>query len=199
VINNRAKDIIVSAIARTGEEAFNSAQELKPDVILMDVRMPTLDGIESLKRIKMLLPNVVVLMLSTFDDDQLVIDAIKNGAAGYLLKNLSPNELIDAIRMASRGHSLFSSKAIARLAKGIGKQNLEDKDKNAYPKWYQSLTGREQEILRLITIGYSNSEISERLYIGEQTVRNYVSAIYSKLEVKDRAHAIRLGKEIRLD
>lgn len=197
VMEARAPDIEVVGIAYTGEEACEIASRSEPDVILMDVRMPELDGLGCLRRIKEALGQAKIMMLSTFDDNKYVTDAVNYGACGYMLKNVSPNELIDAIRVVNKGHILFSAEVAARLSEASRKpQPPLSPAKGAYPEWYQSLTGRELDILKLLTLSYSNSEIAERLFIGEQTIRNYVSAIYSKMNVKDRSHAIRLARSV---
>ena len=194
LIGNYAEDIEVVGIAATGAEAVQLAERLRPEVILMDVRMPVMDGVEATERILTKFPQIRIMMLSTFDEDEYVRAALHHGAAGYLLKDISPTELIVSIRAIKEGAVQISpsvaSKLVEQLYERQGKmsQGIE---------WYQTLSQREKEIFMLISKGYGNAQISQELCIAEQTVRNHVSTIYSKLGVQDRFQIIQLANKIR--
>jgi DNA-binding NarL/FixJ family response regulator len=162
-----------------GEEAFRLCMSTPVDVMLMDIRMPVCDGILGTKKIKEACPNVKVLILTTFQDDEYILQALKNGASGYMLKNTPSSAIKEQIKLAYGGTMLIHPDVAKRLA---GMLNVEkEKDLSKY-----DLTDREIEIIKLVSDGYSNQEISEKLYLGESTVKNYVSSILSKLSLRDR-------------
>ena len=207
-LNNYAKDMSVAGIARNGTEAVAMAISLKPDIILMDIRMPEMDGVEAVRQIKPQLPEIKIIMLSTYKEDALVRSAIMAGASGYLLKDISPTELITAIRALKSGVVQISPELAQNLVRAQYKAN-EDKplsesftpenkmtEEKAPFKWLEQLTNREREIFTLIATGYDNYQIAEKLFLAEQTVRNQVSTIYSKLNVKDRFEIIRLANRL---
>ncbi len=180
-------------VAYDGEEALQLVAELEPDVVLMDVRMPKMSGVEATKLIKEKYPQNRILMLTTFDDDEYVIEALQFGAVGYLLKDMPPMELITAVRAVSEGGVLISPRVAEKLVEKLV-QNTElltsqPIEKKQEPEWVKDLTSREKEILSMIAKGYDNEEIANRLYIAKQTVKNYVSMIYCKLGVRDRVQA----------
>ncbi|MGE5583407.1 MAG: response regulator [Bacillota bacterium] len=189
VLEKTASDIAVVGVASDGHMAVESASTLHPDVILMDVRMPELNGVEATRIILKRFPEIRVLMLTTFDDDEYVIEALNYGAVGYLLKNVPPGELVTAIHAVFEGSVLIAPKVATNLLKKLVNP-LEEKPitetREISPNWLSELSNREKEILSLIAQGYDNKEIAKKLYIGEQTVRNYVSIIYCKLGVRDR-------------
>ncbi|MDR1420731.1 MAG: response regulator transcription factor [Treponema sp.] len=204
-LNNYADDLAVSGIAVNGREAVAMAAEMEPDVILMDIRMPEMDGVEAVRIIKPRQPGIKIIMLSTYHEDALVRSALLAGASGYLLKDISPTELIAAIR-ALRSGIMQISPEIARMLveelyrgerKADGKRTLppgaDGEKKDGAFEWLDDLTNREREIFTLIATGYDNEGIAERLNLAVQTVRNQVSTIYSKLGVKDRFEIIRLA------
>ena len=193
LIGNYAEDIEIVGIATNGAEAVQLAERLQPQVILMDVRMPGMDGVQATEQILKKFPQIRIMMLSTFDEDEYVRAALHHGAAGYLLKDISPTELIASIRAIKEGAVQISpsvaAKLVEQLYEGQGKmsQGIE---------WYQTLSHREKEIFMLISKGYGNAQISQELCIAEQTVRNHVSTIYGKLGIKDRFQIIQLANQL---
>ena len=175
-------DIEVVGEAQNGEEAIAVAQEAKPDVILMDLVMPRMDGLEATRRITARQPRVRVLVLTSFDGDDKVFPSIEAGALGYLLKTSGPGELVRAIHQVHRGESALHPSIARRLLRQISKPPEPGPDT-------ASLTGREIEVLRLVAQGHSNREISRRLVISESTVRTHVSNILAKLNVGSRTQA----------
>lgn len=176
--------------ATTGTEAALRAAELHPDVILMDISMPGLSGLEATRQIVRASPRVAVLMVTMFDDDESVFAAMRAGARGYLLKGADRDELYRAVTAAARGEALFSPQIAARLMRFFAAPR-PDLPVNAFP----DLTEREREVLGLIAAGRGNAAIARSLDITSKTVRNHVSNIFSKLQVADRAEAIARAKE----
>lgn len=195
VLETRAEDLEVVDVALNGEAALDIVSQLLPDIVIMDIRMPVMGGVECTKLIKGKYPQIKVLMLTNFDDDQDVVQALRLGASGYLLKDMSPAELIVAIRAAFAGEVLISPQLAVRLAQKLSvipnPGEEAGQTTGAKPSWLQKLRNRERDVLMLLADGYSNEEIAKRLYLGEQTVKNHVSAIYGKLGVKNRTQAVR--------
>ncbi len=200
VIESRADDMTVVGIANDGTEAIRLAREHWPDIILMDVCMPLLDGVKTIRAIKGELPKIKILVLTTFGDDDYVLEALKFGAIGYLLKDISMTELIQTIRSVSAGNIMISPGVASNLIKNLSDQkdsNARDAERNApvtrlpAPAWLDTLNRREKQILALIGEGCNNFDIGSRLNIGEQTVKNYVSGIYEKSGIHDRLTIIR--------
>jgi NarL family two-component system response regulator LiaR len=177
------RDLVVVGAAGSGEEALRLAAEHVPDVVLMDLVMPGMDGVEAIRRLKQLSPRTQVLVLTSYDQDEHVFPAIRAGALSYLLKDVSPRELADAIRKAARGEALLHPRVAARVVREIhgGRVDL--------PNAFTDLSERELEVLRLIANGVGNAEIAAHLCIGEQTVKSHVSNILSKLHLADRTQA----------
>jgi DNA-binding NarL/FixJ family response regulator len=187
-------DFEVVGEAANGEEALRLAATLRPSVILMDLRMPVLDGVRTTERLREVFPDARVIVLTTFDDDDLVFDGLRAGAIGYLLKDVSSEKLFEAIRAAVKGEYFLlpsiTAKVIAefsRLPRGINHKQAE---------LAEPLSPREFEILRLVATGVSNKEIADRLVISEGTVKNHLSSILSKLGVKDRLQAVIKSREL---
>jgi DNA-binding NarL/FixJ family response regulator len=178
-------DIRVAGEAATGTEVVAQAVALLPDVILMDIQMPDMNGIEATRRIVHTSPHVGVIVLTMFEDDDSVFAAMRAGAHGYLLKGAAQEEMLRAIRAAGAGEALFSAPIARRLMNFFALPKPQ-----AAPEVFPELTERERELLRLIAQGYNNSEIADRLSISGKTVRNHISNIFSKLQVTDRAQAI---------
>ncbi|MGI5998112.1 MAG: response regulator transcription factor [Lutispora sp.] len=172
------EDIEVVGTASNGQEAFDICKEERPDVVLMDIRMPVMDGVLGTKLIKGSLKDVKVMILTTFKDDEYIREAIKNGAEGYILKNQSSDSIIDCLRAVYKGNAVFQKDIADALT------SMMEKEKRKKPDI--DLTLRETEIMRLISEGLSNKEISAKLYLSEGTIRNYVTALLEKLELRDR-------------
>lgn len=183
------QDLTVVELAENGRDALNKIAEAQPDVLLMDIRMPVMDGVECTGMIKQQYPGVKVLILTTFDDDAFIIEALKNGAVGYILKDLSSEKLVGAIRDVYEGNSIMQPEIAAKLISHITGSKKEPTNNNAASELKQTkeLTDREKEVLQLVGKGMSNSEIAKKLYISEGTVKNYISTLYAKLEVNDRS------------
>jgi len=194
---NYADDIEVIGICGNGLEASEKAVSDGPDIILMDIHMPVMNGVEAVKAIKALKPEIKILVLSTYDEDQFVRSALSNGASGYLLKDISPTELIASIRALSSGVLQISPQIVQKLITRLYTTE-EEKPAGENFEWYKTLSKREREIFALIATGFDNDEIAEKLFLAEQTVRNHVSLIYSKLQVKDRFEIIRLANKIQM-
>lgn len=175
-------DIEIVGEANNGKIAIEQAQTLQPDVILMDLRMPVMDGIAAIEILTQQAPKIKILVLTTFDDDELVTKAIANGAKGYLLKDTPSEELAQAIRTIHQGYSQMSP---GILAKAIQSHSAPEKTSSAIA----NLTHREQEVLQLIASGYNNREIAETLFIAERTVKNHVNHILRTLDLRDRTQA----------
>ena len=199
-LNNYAPDMNVAGIASNGKEAVAMAAEKKPDIILMDIRMPEMDGVEAVKIIKAGHPEIKIIMLSTYHEDLLVHSALLAGASGYLLKDISPTELITAIRALSSGVIQISPEIARSLVQErYGSEQKKPvlataKEKQAF-EWIKDLTNREREVFTLLATGCDNDQIAKKLNLAVQTVRNQVSTIYSKLGVKDRFEIIRLANK----
>ena len=172
--------------ATTGEEAVTLAAQLIPEVILMDVNMPGLNGIEATRHILSATPQVGILMLTMFDDDESVFAAMRAGARGYLLKGAEGEETIRAILAVSQGEAIFSPSIARRLMGYFAAPHKKSQTAPLFPE----LTEREREVLALIAQGLTNPAIAERLVLSPKTVRNHVSTIFSKLQVAGRAEAI---------
>ena len=196
-LTNYAEEMDILGICSNGQEACSFVEGVQPDIILMDVQMPVMDGVEAVAKIKAAHPGIKIIMLSTYDEDESVRSALINGASGYLLKDISPTELIVSIRALNSGMIQISPSIAKKLIQStyVEKKSGRDMDKT-FP-WFDTLTDREREIFALLATGKDNTQISEELGISAQTVRNRVSTIYSKLEVKDRFEIIQLANKMR--
>lgn len=172
--------------ADNGEKAVDVIRDRHPDVVLMDIRMPVMTGIEAVQKLTSLGVNTPVIMLTTFDDHQLVLQAIQNGAKGYLLKDVSLETLVEAIETVKGGETLIQPAITERVLQGLQGKNSEF-DSFAEP---EKLSEKEIEILRLMAAGCSNKEISQAMFKSEGTVKNQVSNVLSKLGVRDRTRAV---------
>ncbi|OMF36689.1 DNA-binding response regulator [Paenibacillus sp. FSL H8-0548] len=178
----------IVATAQSGEEALERLRSVVPDVILMDIRMPGMGGVKATEVIKELHPHVVILILTTFDDDEYIIEALSNGAAGYLLKDIDGDKLVQSIYEALSGNLLLTGKVAHKLARNI--RNKKSRFERAGEEL--DLTQRELDLARLLVEGYNSKEIAEKLFLTQGTVKNYLSDIYSKIGTNDRAKAVLL-------
>jgi DNA-binding NarL/FixJ family response regulator len=195
VIESRAPQIKVVGIANNGIQAINLTKKLQPDVILMDVRMPEMDGVVATRTIHQKYPDIKILILTTFDDDEYVRHSLKNGAIGYLLKSRPAEELIDSIQALAKGIIQIDSAVSAKILDASGSVS-EDKSDDFY-KRLTTLTNRECEILRLLVMAKRIVNIAKELQIAEQTVRNHISNIYFKLNIHDRLEIINYINQIQ--
>jgi DNA-binding NarL/FixJ family response regulator len=188
-----AADVEVVGEATSGDEAVAMASALQPDMILMDIQMPGINGIEATRRIVRVSPHIRILMVTMFEDDASVFMAMRAGARGYVLKDAEKAEMLRAVRAVGSGEAIFSPAIAARLIDFFAAPKPA-----AAPDAFPELTEREHEILDLIAQGKSNADIASELVLSPNTVRNYVSNIFSKLQVADRAHAILLARDAGL-
>ncbi len=186
---NTIPDVEVAGEAATGTEVIEQAAALLPDVILMDIQMPKLNGIEATYRILHTSPHIGIIVVTMLEDSDSVFAAMRAGARGYVLKGADKTEMLQAIRAVSRGEALFGP-AIARRLKSFF-QELQADSRTAMPaRAFPEITDREYEVLDLIAQGHNNKQIAERLTLSPKTVSNHISNIFSKLQVADRAQAI---------
>ncbi|SBT88914.1 two component transcriptional regulator, LuxR family [Streptomyces sp. DI166] len=188
-----ARGIEVVGEAADGAEAVSAARELRPDVTLMDIRMPTMDGLEATRRILQHLPDCRVLMLTTFDLDHYVYTALSMGASGFLLKDVTPEHLASAVRLVNTGDALLAPSITRRLV-----ERFADTAPAPPPPALSNLTPREREVLALLGRGLSNTELAEHLTLSEATVKSHVARIFAKLSLRDRAQAVVLAYETGL-
>ncbi|HHY89378.1 MAG TPA: response regulator transcription factor [Chloroflexi bacterium] len=189
-------DFLIVGEAADGEEALSKAAALKPDVVLMDLRMPVLDGAAATRRMRCILPDCRVIVLTTFDEDAAVFDGLRAGAIGYLLKDAPTDKLYEAIRAAARGESFLQPSVAVKVVAEFARLSEQS------PTWarelVEPLSPREGEILRLLATGATNKEIAARLVLAEGTVKNHVTNILAKLGVSDRTQAALRARELGL-
>ena len=186
--------VSVVGTAADGRDAVEQALALAPDVVLMDVRMPIMDGVAATLELGSRRPGCRVVMLTTFDDEEYVVQALRAGASGYLLKDRPAAELASAVRLASAGVVQFDPTAAARLSAALDRPRAPA----AAPPFDAGLTAREVEVLRLVAGGLNNREIAARLYLSEGTVKNHVSRILDRLGLRDRTQAAIYARDHRL-
>ena len=182
MLMSRREEFDVVGEAATAKEAVTQAQDLSPDVVVMDIRLPDGSGIEACRDIRAANPDIKILMLTSYSDEEAVMGAIMAGASGYLLKEIRSQEILDAVSRVSQGQSLLDPAVTAKVLERMRRGNVEDE------RWNQ-LTDHEKRILELITEGKTNKEISADVHLSDKTVKNYVSNILSKLEVARRSQA----------
>jgi DNA-binding NarL/FixJ family response regulator len=187
--------LLVVGQAADGAQAVHQARQLRPDVVLMDVRMPVMDGLQATRQILSTPPGPRVLMLTTFDLDDYVYAALRAGASGFLLKDATAAELVHAVRVVAAGDALLAPSVTRRLIADFARQPRLDAP---FPQALGALTQRETEVLGLIARGLSNTDISETLFIAEQTTKTHVGRILAKLGLRDRAQAVVLAYETGL-
>ena len=179
IILDMEEDFNVVGTAANGEEAFKACAKLQPDIVLMDIRMPIMDGVLGTKNIKASFKHIKVVILTTFKDDEYIKEAIKNGAEGYILKNQPADAIVESLRAVNKGNIVLEknvAEALSTMLKDYPQKSAVALD----------ISEREMDILRLIGEGFSNKEISEKLYLSEGTVRNYVTKLLEKLQLRDR-------------
>ena len=184
------EDMQVAGEAQTGEEAIDFADQLQPDIILMDLQLPGGSGLDATREIVRVSPHVQILVVTLFEDDDSIFAALRAGARGYILKDTDEEEMIRAIRAVGHGEAIFSPSIANQLMEYFSTSRTKIPEE-VFPE----LTNREREILELIAVGESNQDIADRLSISLKTVRNHVSNIYSKLMVADRAQAVIKARE----
>jgi DNA-binding NarL/FixJ family response regulator len=182
--------------AEDGREAIDLARQVDPDVILMDVRMPYVDGVEATRRLVSGGSRARILILTTFDLDEYVYEAIRAGASGFLLKDVQPSQLVDAIRVVAAGEALLAPTVTRRLLDRFA-HTLPGAEEKPPPE-LATLTERELEILKLLASGLSNAELAERLFLSETTVKTHISSVLRKLGLRDRVQAVVLAYEAGL-
>jgi DNA-binding NarL/FixJ family response regulator len=195
-------DMKLVGMAENGREAVALAKKLMPDIILMDIRMPEIDGVECIEIIKGNYPQIKIIVLTTFDDDEYVFNALKNGASGYLLKGISSKELVEAIRTVAKGGALINPNVATKVVRFFSQMAHADYRIRVNANAIKELNKNELKIIQCIGMGMCNKEITDRLKFSEGTVRNYISNVLNKLELRDRTQiaifAIQSGLESKL-
>lgn len=182
------EDIEVIGTAVNGVEAFEAIKKLEPDILLLDIRMPIMGGVECVREVKRICSPTKVIMLTTFNDDEYIMCAIEAGACGYLLKDIEVAELIEAIHDALAGKMVMPPKVVSKLAEGLSKV-LKEKSEPVLVRHF-GFSDKEKEIVKMMVQGFNNKQMSTILYISEGTLRNYISNIYSKIGISDRTQAV---------
>jgi DNA-binding NarL/FixJ family response regulator len=186
-------DMEVVGEAATGEEVLKRADELEPDVILMDIQMPEINGIEATRRLQSAKQGIGIVVLTMFEDDDSVFSAMRAGARGYVLKGADPSEILRVVRAVAEGEAYFGPEIARRLSGFFSTPRVASPE---YP--LPELTARERDILNLIARGHSNATIAARLFVSPNTVRNHITHIFAKLQVADRAQAVVRAREAGL-
>jgi len=178
-------EIRVSGIARNGKEALDLVEADKPDLVLMDLQMPVMNGVQAIRRLRQTLPELPILVLTTYMDDKWLFEAIRSGASGYLMKDRPRSELLSAIKGTVSGKSYIDPSVAGKVLESVATGSRKPTQEETF-----NLTDREREILSLLAQGLSNADIAHRLFLSEGTVRNYTSSLFAKLEVSDRTQAV---------
>lgn len=195
MLETLTQDLSVIGIALDGAQAVKLARELNPDLILMDIRMPNLNGMEATRDILKTNPHQKILIITSFQEGEYASKLLKFGVAGYLLKNMHPQNLIAAIRAVHEGMTLLSDTTAMQLF-GPDEEGEKKEQLLWYKKIYISMNNREREVLKLMIQGRSNKQIAQELYLSEATIRNYISAIYTKFDNNNRMEVIGHGKKV---
>ena len=198
IVLNSKQDIEVSDVAANGQEVIQCIRKNKPDIILMDIRMPKMDGVQCTKIIKENYPQIKIIILTTFDDDEYVFNALKYGASGYLLKGVSMDELSDAIRTVYSGRAMINPDIAAKVLRLFSQMAQTNYTIPVEEKDIRQLTKTEWRIIAQVEKGASNKEIADTLSLSEGTIRNYLSTILNKLNLRDRTQlaiwAVQIGR-----
>lgn len=197
-ILNMEEDISVIGEAGNGHEAIEEAKKVKPDIILMDINMPEMNGIDATRKIKESFPEIKIIALTLHDDDQYVFEMVRAGAKGYVLKDVESQELIETIRKVNKGESMMTARVTSKLLDEFNRLSSRKNERNKRDELLPQLTQREKEILCLIARGMSNRQIAAELYISEKTVKNHISSLFRKVNVADRTQAALLAIKIGL-
>ncbi len=191
ILKKIAKFIRVTSFAFNGKEAVEAVEKDIPDMIIMDIRMPVMNGVDAVKLIHQKHPDIKIIMLTTYDDDEYVKDALKYGASGYLLKDIPIEDLVTQIKIVCTGKVAPISRSVLEKLT----HNISETDTAEAPSWLDELNKTEKKILKLIAEGMDNNEITERIFLAEQTVRNYIHKIYEKTGVQNRTQALKTGRK----
>jgi RNA polymerase sigma factor (sigma-70 family) len=195
------KEVEILATAKNGEEAVKLAKELSPDIILMDIRMPVMDGLAALNKINEINPNIKIIMLTTFDDDDYIIKSLQAGAQGYLLKDIPIDDLVRALEQAMNGTFQATNSVISRLSTHLSnkKQNDESADIENIKQCFLNLSDKEKNIFNLLGEGMTNKEIASTLNLSEGTIKNYMTNILASFEMRDRTQLALLSYKIKIN
>ena len=195
------KEVEILATAKNGLEAVQMATDLSPDIILMDIRMPVMDGLTALTKIKKTKPNIKIIMLTTFDDDDYIIKSLQAGAEGYLLKDIPIDDLIRALEQAMNGTFQATSSVINRLSKHLNKKQQPDTSLEIenLKQCFYNLSDKEKDIFNLLGEGLTNKEIAHCLNLSEGTIKNYMTNILASFEMRDRTQLALLSYKIKLN
>jgi NarL family two-component system response regulator LiaR len=197
ILELEGRGVRVIGEAASGRGAVARTRELQPNIVLMDVRMSDMDGVEATRRILAENTGTRIIILTNYDDDEYLFEAIRAGAAGYLLKDVIPRDLTQAIITVAQGHSLIQPSVLGKLLEKFAALSQERPSVQRH-ELHEDLTPREMEVLRAIAQGLSNREIADRLVISEKTVKTHITSIFSKLDVKDRSQAMLYAIQKRL-
>lgn len=189
------EDFEVTGVCNNGQEALDFCRQAKPDIVLMDARMPVKNGIAATKEISRLFPDTKVLILTTFNEEMLIYEGLQNGAKGFLLKDMQPDELCKSIRVVHAGGACLHPDVTLKVLERISTRGAANVVDNLSGNSFEQLTNREKEVLRLIGRGLSNTEIASELFIVEGTVKNHVSNLLAKLGARDRTQLAILTKK----
>ncbi|MDT3698995.1 MAG: response regulator transcription factor [Thermincola sp.] len=193
----RKANIEVVATVKSGEEAIEAAQKTDLDIILMDIRMPGLSGIEACREIKENKPGTKVIMLTSYADEEAILASLVAGAEGYVLKQIGSDALVDAVEKVSQGQALLDPVVTKKVIEMV--KNIEIEKNQGQPEILSALTEQEKKVLGLMTQGKTNKEIADKLFLSDKTVRNYVSGILHKMDFQNRTQAIAFGLKNKLD
>ncbi len=188
-------DIRVAGIAADGVQAVEMAEALNPDIILMDIRMPNMNGVDATKAILRKNKSQKIVIMTTFQEEDYVTATLNHGAIGYLLKNMKSSDLITALRAVNNGSVLISPQVISQLLRHADEE-MDEAEAARCRSLYESFSNREKEVLHMMASGYSNRRIAQTLFLSEPTVRNYISSIYAKLGTNDRMEVIASAKKL---
>lgn len=190
IVLSMEEDLEIVGLAKNGEEAIKGCEKFQPDIVLMDINMPVMDGVAATALIKKQMPVIKVIMLTSYREVEYVLDALSHGAEGYLLKAIHPRDLAAGIRVVHAGGTLITQEMASKMIKSMNNTSATNTKSNEY-----GLSSREIEVLHKLAFGMRNQDIAEALFLSEGTIKNYISTIYSKLNVKGRREATRKARD----